>query len=153
VRETLFNWLQMDIIGSRCLDMFAGSGALGLEAASRGASGVVMLESNPQVVSALKSYILILGFSDRVQVQKVNALEWNSPHDVQFDIVFLDPPFNQAMLQPAIEVLTSNHLLAKDSLVYVEQNHAEASPDFPGNWRESKIKRAGQVSYRLFRVE
>ncbi len=93
IRETLFNWLQNDISGSHCLDMFAGSGALGFEAASRGAAQVHMIEYNPRVAAQLSDNCELLRIQDRVHVHKGSALSWVGKNADVFDIVFIDPPF------------------------------------------------------------
>ena len=151
VRETLFNWLQTAVPGSRCLDLFAGSGALGFEAVSRGAGSVTMVESQRKVFQALQKNIELLGVSGSVDTIFADSLKWlqRETPTLPFDIVFLDPPFNKELLQPAIELLETNGWLAKGALVYIEQDASEKEPDLPANWCELKSKKAGQVRYRL----
>lgn len=153
VRETLFNWLQFDVPGSRSLDLFAGSGVLGFEALSRGAASVTMVESQRKVMLELEKNAQLLGAGDSVNRIFSDALRWldqgREPGYESFDIVFLDPPFNQNLLQPAIDKLEGNDWLVRRSLVYIEQDLHEQEPQLPGNWRVIRDKTAGQVRYRL----
>jgi 16S rRNA (guanine966-N2)-methyltransferase len=146
VRETLFNWLQPLITGAHCLDLFAGSGVLWFEALSRGADRVVMVESNPRLVSLLQQQ------GDLLQAQGAaivcaGALEWLQGNNEKFDIVFLDPPFGEGWLDRALTALVKGGSLRKGSLVYLEceQGAGNTGIDF----KEIKQSRAGQVQYRL----
>ena len=142
VRETLFNWLGQRLEGMACLDLFAGSGALGFEAASRGAARVVMVESDAALCRALEKFRDDVG-TKAVQVIRGDALEYLARLRERFDVVFLDPPFRQNAL-PAV----FRHLKGTNGMrVYVESNEPfDAGPD----WQEVKRARAGQVSYQLF---
>ena len=143
VRETLFNWLGQRLDGRSCLDLFAGSGALGLEAASRGAARVVMVEKDRGVFAALRKTVELIGAA-QVELVPGDALEYLNGTDGRFDVVFLDPPFRQNAL-PALMARLPDRLAA-GARVYVE------APDAfePGRrWRELKRARAGQVSYQL----
>lgn len=150
VRETLFNWLQSDLPFSRCLDLFAGSGALGLEAASRGASDVVMVENSAPVYQVLEQNIKRLDAS-QVSVVKQDALHYLqqlAPQDSVFDIVFLDPPYQSGLLEPVIEALA----LSKGAKVYLEAKKGDDT-QVPDNWLLLRDKVAGQIHYRLYEIE
>ncbi len=127
VRETLFNWLQGELVGAHCLDLFAGSGALGFEAASRQAASVVMIEQNIRAFRALEQHCQTLG-TDTVELIHQNALSWlkntpvNSSSRQPFDIVFLDPPFDSDLLREAITALTDGNWLAPQALIYTESS-------------------------------
>jgi 16S rRNA (guanine966-N2)-methyltransferase len=144
VRETLFNWLGQWLEGLSCLDLFAGSGALGFEAASRGAARVVMVESSRAVFAALEAARERIG-ARSVEVVQADALRYLAESSERFDVVFLDPPFRQNALPAVFERLGSR--LAAKARVYVESD----APAAPGErWGELKRSRAGQVSYQLF---
>jgi len=151
VRETLFNWLQPFLPGARCLDLFAGSGALGLEAASRGAGGVVLLDQSPQVVRQLQKHIVDLKL-DQVSVMQANTLSWlqTPPPNMLFDVVFVDPPFSEGLLEPCVQLLASSGLLAENARVYLEMDVLESLPFFSPDWKLLREKKAGQVAYYLF---
>jgi 16S rRNA (guanine966-N2)-methyltransferase len=149
VRETLFNWLQGVLPGARCLDLFAGSGALGLEAASRGAAEVVLVESAPAVACALRANVATLGFGDRVRVVEADALRWlATARPVGFDVVFLDPPFASGLLGPALDALERGGWLADGVRIYLERSGAGGWP-LPEGLTLLRDKRAGQVAYAL----
>lgn len=148
VRETLFNWLQPVISGSRCLDLFAGSGAIGFEAASRGAQEVVMVERAPAVVRLLTANARTLGV-ETVRIEQADALRWLSGRGRSFDIVFLDPPFANGLLEPACVQLARNGWLAPGARIYLETSVQNGFPAFPPDWRLVRDKVAGQVRYAL----
>ncbi len=143
VRETLFNWLGQRLDGAACLDLFAGSGALGFEAASRGAARVVMVEADRAIAAALKKSREQLGAA-AVEIVPGDALAFLARGGERFDVVFLDPPFRQNALPALIAALGPR--LQRGARVYVEseQPARAAAP-----WRELKRARAGQVSYQL----
>ncbi len=143
VRETLFNWLGQDLSGRSCLDLFAGSGALGFEAASRGASRVVMVDSERAVIGALQESLKMLDATN-IEVVHADAFVFLRTGDERFDVVFLDPPFRQNALPALLEALPAR--LAPGGRVYVEAS-APCAPH--ESWRELKRSRAGQVSYQL----
>ncbi len=149
IRETLFNWLQADLPGSCCLDLFAGSGALGFEAASRGAAEVVMIEHNRDAASALKQNIELLA-ADDVQLVIADALEWLKKNQRVFDIVFLDPPFKSGLLDKCCELLENGQSLAQNAKIYIEHALGDEDFDIPASWECLQNKSAGQVSYKLF---
>ena len=148
VRETVFNWLMPLVPGARCLDLFAGSGALGLEALSRGAREVVFVDQSPKVVLNLEQNLELLGGDARVV--QANSLDWllKSPPET-FDIVFLDPPFRQQLLEPCCERLEANGWLSATAALYIEQESEAAVPRLPATWHIEKSKTAGQVTYSL----
>ncbi|WP_221793013.1 16S rRNA (guanine(966)-N(2))-methyltransferase RsmD [Oceanobacter mangrovi] len=147
VRETLFNWLQFDVEGARVLDAFAGSGALGFEALSRGAKEVVFLEKNPSAAVQLKENLQTLG-ARNAQIWAGDALNWLKQNPEPYDLVFLDPPFGLKLLQPAIDSLT----LLPGALVYVE-HETGLQLQLPPNWQELKQKQTKEFCFRLFQVE
>jgi len=152
VRETLFNWLQPIIEGSRCLDLFAGSGALGFEAASRGAAEVIMIERSESVARMLTSNARMLGAA-QVQVHRAEALRWLAGQgDQRFDLVFLDPPFGEDLLTPSCTLLSSKGWLAPGARVYLELPANRGTPLLPEGWTLTRDKRAGQVRFALATV-
>lgn len=152
VRETLFNWLQNDIPGARCLDLFAGSGALGFEAASRGAASVTLLELQGAAADQLAANMQLLQ-ANNMQLVRANALDWLAQYQGEpFDLVFLDPPFASDLLQPAIACLHQQQLLSSEACVYIECDAAHPLPQLPPGWQLTKQKKAGQVSYYLIRL-
>jgi 16S rRNA (guanine966-N2)-methyltransferase len=150
VRETLFNWLQKDISGSRCLDLFAGSGALGLEALSRGAAYVVFVDSEPSVQRHLSQTLQRLGVAN-AEVHVGNALQFSINTGKPFDIVFLDPPYRENLLTQISSRLESQEWLAPNAAIYLECSANQPMPSLPINWQVVKSKTAGQVSYHLAR--
>jgi 16S rRNA (guanine966-N2)-methyltransferase len=142
VRETLFNWLGQTLDGLACLDLFAGSGALGFEAASRGASRVVMVENDREAFGALEEARATIGLR-QVDLVFGDAFDYVKQGSDRFDVVFLDPPFRQNALAAALERLPRR--LAPGARVYVEAPEPLAA----AGWRELKGARAGQVSYQL----
>ena len=149
VRETLFNWLAPVIEGARCLDLFAGSGALGFEAVSRGAREVVMIEAVPAVARRLEENARQLGVEDRVRVLCTDALSWLDTAGDTFDILFVDPPFAADLAQRVIERLSRTGLMSANARIYLEQDAAQPLPALPAHWRLLRDKRAGNVAYRL----
>ncbi len=148
VRETLFNWLQPLLPGAACLDLFAGSGALGLEAASRGAGSVLMLEQSAAVAQQLRENVALLGL-DQVRVEQVDALSRLQEAGWAFDIVFLDPPFSAGVLERSCHLLNQNSWLKRDARIYIETDARQGLPELPPEWRLLKEKKAGQVAYYL----
>lgn len=148
VRETLFNWLQPRLPGSACLDLFAGSGALGLEAASRGAGRVVMVERASVAVAQLRENAALLGLAN-VQLVQAEALAWLQGASEPFEIVFLDPPFGEGLLAECCRLLQQRGWLRPDARIYIETDAALGLPQLPAEWRILKQKRAGQVAFFL----
>lgn len=149
VRETLFSWLSQVIRDARCLDLYAGSGALGIEAASRGAAEVVLVDNDPTVVQTLREQLQLLEAS-QVRVVQADVGNWLSVNPAPFDIVFLDPPFRENLLAGSIRQLENGGWLAADALVYIEAEKGLV-PDLPVGWEMYRSKSAGQVGYHLAR--
>ena len=150
IRETLFNWLAPSIEGARCLDLFAGSGALCFEALSRGAKHCVALENNRSAIAQLNSNKGLLNAGDLtiVTTDTLKFLEKNTEKS-QFDVVFLDPPFDKKLHLSVVQLLTEGMWLAKNALIYCELPLAEPQP-MPPNWQLLKDKVAGNVRFCLF---
>ncbi|MEB8431175.1 16S rRNA (guanine(966)-N(2))-methyltransferase RsmD [Cocleimonas sp. KMM 6892] len=150
IRETLFNWLQGSIHGSHCLDLFAGSGAIGLEALSRGAKSVDFVEKNAAASKQLNSNLSLL--KSDLTVFQVDALRFLEQHEANqpYDIIFLDPPYRQGLLDKSLELLISKSLINEHSLVYLEHESEEAFDFTKFDLEEIKQASAGQVqSYLL----
>jgi 16S rRNA (guanine966-N2)-methyltransferase len=145
VRETLFNWIQQEIVGARCLDLFAGSGALGFEALSRDATEVVMVESDLKAVESLKQQASTLKSENHI-IQHADGLSWLQKEEKAFDIIFLDPPFEQGYIEKCYEIIVKQSLLNSGGLVYIE---SEKNLTLPDDWHIKKQKYAGQVQYML----
>ena len=147
VRQTLFDWLAPVIEGARCLDLFAGSGALGLEALSRGAAHVTFVETGAPQVAAIRAAVATLGVVARASVVQTDARAFlASAPERAFEIAFLDPPFDSTLLPPALAALPRT--LSADPRVYVEWHRAGAVP-WPSGYVAIREKKAGQVSYAL----
>jgi len=150
VRETLFNWLAADVPGSRCLDLFAGSGALGLEALSRGAMHATFVERDRESAARLRETAALLA-PDRATVIQADALAWLGGSPVPHDIVFLDPPFAAGLLTEPMRLLESRGWLAPAARIYVEMPARQGAPVLPAAWRMHRTGRAGAVGYHLAR--
>ena len=149
VRETLFNWLQTEIPGARCLDVFAGSGALGFEAASRGAKEVVMLEKDRLAGKVLAENIRLLK-AGNIQLLQTDAMQWLETTGERFDIVFIDPPYASELQAQTCRLLEQQHWLNDNAHIYLELSSQQALPELPQNWQILKGKKAGEVGYYLF---
>lgn len=149
VRETLFNWLAPMIEGACCLDLFAGSGMLGLEALSRGAGRVVMVDSDAAVIARLHEHIATLHASG-AQVVHADARRYlQHPPREGFDIVFLDPPFRRDLVAPCCELLEHSGWLKPGARIYIETESELPLAGLPQTWHISRSKTAGQVNYYL----
>ena len=149
VRETLFNWLGQDLGGLACLDLFAGSGALGFEAASRNAASVVIVDRSASAVAALLANAQTLRADGRLRIVRADAVEFASAQrlpESRFDVLFLDPPYGHGWLDRVSPFLSG--LVAEDGVIYVEAEHAIESC---GDWRTDRSGKAGQVFYHLMR--
>jgi 16S rRNA (guanine966-N2)-methyltransferase len=145
VRQTLFNWLGQELHGKACLDLFAGSGALGFEAASRYAASVTMVEQNPAVHRALADNVALLK-ARQVRLLRMDALQFLAQDTQPFDVILLDPPFGQGWLEKLLPLLASH--LAPEGVVYVESE----SPLHDGpDWQVYKHGKAGNVHYHLLK--
>lgn len=152
VRETLFNWLAPYIQGARVLDAFTGSGALFLEAMSRGASTGLALDSNSDAIDNLRSNLALLQ-CDNAEVVRVDALQYLSASSEQgFDIVLLDPPFHQDLLLNTCELLETNLWLNPRAWIYTESEQAPSTLGVPNTWRLHREKHTGQVHYALWQT-
>ncbi|PJE08607.1 16S rRNA (guanine(966)-N(2))-methyltransferase RsmD [Legionella sp.] len=147
VKETLFNWLMHDIRDTRCLDAFAGSGALGFEAYSRGAKQVVLVEASPKIYNNLKQ-IASSFRSHGLTVVNANSEDYFQKTSEVFDIIFLDPPFASNYLSHCLDFIAHSNLLRQGGLVYLES--AEMPHPDPTVWQERKSKKAGNVYYGLY---
>lgn len=150
IRETLFNWLQADLHQSRCLDLFAGSGALGLEALSRGAAHCTFIDNAPSVSQQLQQNINTLSAQTSAQVINGNCLEWisQSTH-TGVDIIFLDPPFAANCWQACLDAIFDSTLLHQDSLIYFEADRDTPPPSLPTPWQFIRHKHSGKIQYGL----
>jgi len=151
IRETLFNWLAPFIHGAHCLDLFAGSGALGLEALSRGAGRSVLIERNQLAASSLRQHLQTL--EANAEVIQDDALAWlkSANNKITFELVFLDPPFSQALWNESCELLANSDILATGSLIYIETPSNTPLDTIPENWALWREKVAGAVTYRLYK--
>ena len=150
IRETLFNWLAPRIVGARCLDLCAGTGALGLEALSRGAASCDFIENSAKAAQTLRSNIAALQAKSAI-VHEMKAEDFLlKAGDMQYDLVFLDPPFAADMHAELCRLLEAGNLLAEDARIYVEADRSQLQPEFPERWRVLKSKKAGNVRYSLF---
>jgi len=152
VRETLFNWLTPFIEGATCVDLFAGSGALGFEAASRGAARVVMVEKSAPLVSSLHRTAETLG-GEKIHIVHADALEWLAGPASPYDIVFLDPPFEEDLLPACCARLVAKQWLADNALVYVESRKNAPHSGWLSDWRIWRQGSAGGVAYYLLHAQ
>jgi 16S rRNA (guanine966-N2)-methyltransferase len=149
IRETLFNWLRPVIEGARCLDLFAGTGALGIEALSRGAAHVVFVEKSARAAAAISDNLEALE-APNAEVFQRDAMDYLRIADpVRFDIVFLDPPFQAEMLTETCSILQDRGWLTAQAIVYLERSRDQDRPALPNGWAITHEKVAGKVSYSL----
>ncbi len=148
VRETLFNWLAPRLPGARCLDLFAGSGALGLESLSRGAAHVTFVERDSTAAGELRARLSEWGASG-AEVEQADALRFLQRPGEPFDIVFLDPPFGSDLLTGSAELLERGEWLAPRAAIYIECAARSGLPPLPPTWTVTKAKQAGEVGYHL----
>ena len=167
-RETLFNWLQFEVPGSRCLDLFAGSGALGFEALSRGAAYALLLDTHPQVIKQLQQHKLRLK-ANNCDIQQIDALAWlkqwqTSPESMSmpeiepehvsleaFDIIFLDPPYALNLQSQCLQLIENSGCIRHGGLLYLEQPQHQQAISVSSRWQEIRNKRSSQVNYSLLR--
>jgi 16S rRNA (guanine966-N2)-methyltransferase len=150
VRETVFNWLQPVVAGSRCLDLYAGSGALGLEALSRGAREVVFVDLDASVTRHLEQQLREFG-CDRGQVVRMPAERYLEQPAAPFDVVFLDPPYASGLAAETLLRIAGTGWVAPDGCVYIETAASSGPPALPQGWTLFRSKRAGEVGYHLAR--
>jgi 16S rRNA (guanine966-N2)-methyltransferase len=153
VRETLFNWLAPRIEGSRCLDLFAGTGALGLEALSRGAGSVIFVDSSRRALDVIEKNARSVDAEGAI-IRHGDALRFlHAAEPGSFDIVFLDPPFAAGLLEDVCRRIAEVKILAPGAMVYLEQARAQPEPSLPAGWQVVRNKTAGQVRYSLVTAE
>ncbi len=152
VRETLFNWLQWEIVGARCLDAFAGSGALGLEALSRGAAWVDFIELSPAVAKQLVQNFQTLKVT-QTKVWQGDTLQMLTQLGLAYDGIFLDPPFGKGLMQPVVEQIFQQNLVRPDGWLYLEQEKGLDWPRLPEGWQCVREKQTKEVKYGLFKKE
>lgn len=147
IRETLFNWLTPYLPGARCLDLFAGSGALGIEALSRGASSVTFIDQSSLVLQNIREHLLRFGCKD------INVIQSSIPTTAlklePFDIIFLDPPFNKGLLPGSCQWLMENGLLKPQALIYIEAEANFSDATLPVTWQILRSKKTERISYQL----
>lgn len=149
VRERLFNWLMHDIAGARCLDLFAGTGALGLECLSRGASFVQFVEADKRVAKTLGESLALLANGSNSEVEECNAIDFLNRQSGLYDIVFLDPPFQSDLLAQSIAAISQPGCLADGALIYIEQAAKTDLVELPKNWQVYREGQTGQSRYAL----
>lgn len=153
VRETLFNWLAVDIQGATCCDLFCGSGALGFEAASRGAASVTLVDQHKKVALQMAKNLQLIK-TENILFQQRNVLDFLAkdagPVERAFDIIFLDPPFEQNLIAPCITLLEQNGWLKPNSIIYIESESSITTLTVPQCWALYREKISGQVCYRLY---
>lgn len=152
VRETLFNWLQPVLGFSRCLDCFAGSGALGFEAASRGAASVVMVEADRLAFNTLKENQASLQ-AEQCELIQDRVESYLDSSNTKFDVVFLDPPYQLDLWSPVAAMLTEKDLLNAGARIYLEYPKRQPQPVLPQSWHCLREKQAGDVKYALFEFQ
>ena len=150
VRETLFNWLAPYVEGAHVLDCFTGSGALYLEALSRGAADALALDANAAAIASLRQILNTLRCDNGQLLQTDTLRHLESQPATPFDLVFLDPPFGQDLLQPACALLEARGWLAASAWIYTESEAAPSTLAMPANWRLHREQKAGQVHYSLW---
>lgn len=151
-RETLFNWLAMHLPGSHCLDLFSGSGALGLEALSRGAASATLVDHTPALANALKDNLRVLGCTTGQVVCRDVSDYLRTRPEAPFDILFMDPPFRQGWLDQLLPLIEANGWLKPGGWLYVEHESELNTLPVPAGWQLHREKTAGQVCYKLFRL-
>jgi len=152
VRETLFNWLQQDISGSRCLDLYAGSGALGFEAASRNASSVTMVEKNPAVIRQLRRNCDLLNAVKVIEIIQSAAEGYLKTCESSFDIIFMDPPFGSKDLEKICVAIVESSVIAPDTLIYIESARSTEPLPIPSSWHIIRQKTRGLVQSTLIKA-
>ncbi|SMF94226.1 16S rRNA (guanine966-N2)-methyltransferase [Methylomagnum ishizawai] len=149
VRETLFNWLRLDIEDARVLNLYAGSGALGFEAASRGAGQVVQVEMNPAVCAALEQNRALLQ-ADQIGIVRADVIRYLEGSAEPYDLAFVDPPFRQGLLVPSCVLLEQRGWLKPQAKIYFEIEHGVSLDGLPPAWRLLRNGKAGEVTFFLY---
>ena len=153
-KETLFNWLMLDVQGARCLDCFAGAGSLGFEALSRGAKSVTFMELDKSASKQLHANAALLKYpQESARILQGNTLDLLKNCSSKMDIIFIDPPFQQNLVQPCVALIHAKELAKAGTKIYVEREINNSLMHVPDNWRLIKDKSTQQVSAQLFIVE
>lgn len=149
IRETLFNWIAADLPGATCLDLFSGSGALGIESLSRGARQITLLEKSREGAQQLRTNLSLLG-TENASVYEGDSLQWlkQSVH-TRFDVAFIDPPFAAELWQQTFALLDGHQWLNAGAAIYVEAPRQQVL-EVPNDWQLHREKKAGDVCYRLY---
>jgi len=150
VREMVFNWLQYDIVSARCLDLFAGSGALGFEATSREANFTLLVENDTAASAAIRKNVKEFNAIGKIKLEQQDVEEFLKGPSETFDLVFLDPPFGQGLVECCCKALENFGWLSAQSKIYVEMEKAAALLKTPDNWQQLKQKTVGTVRCYLF---
>ena len=148
VRETLFNWLQASIEGSHCLDVFAGSGALGFEAISRGASTAELIDNDPEIIKLLSEQAQRL-HADNINIMRVDGVQYIEQTKHQYDCIFIDPPFSKFNYEEILEKISNSQIVKENALIYVEAPIGELPKKIPASWQWKRQSKAGDVEYGL----
>lgn len=148
VRETLFNWLQFDLTGARCLDLYAGSGALGFEALSRGAGSATLVDVHTAACLALRDNSRKLNAT--TEVIQAEARRFLGGNGTPYDMIFLDPPFGQGLVMECCELLETQNWLAPAAMIYIEAERTLVLDGLPETWQPLRSKTAGEVGYHLW---
>ncbi len=150
-KETLFNWLLNDLHKKKCLDMFAGTGALGLEALSRGADEVVFFEKQKSLCRAIEVVVKKLGINNKCQVINANSTAFDfTTLNTKFDLIFLDPPFHESLIQKSLNIISENQLLTEQGLVYIECERDLDLGSLKTNLTQLKLSKGGETKYCLY---
>ena len=150
VRETVFNWLAPTIEGAQVLDLFAGSGALGLEALSRGAGFVTFVDNHKKVSQALQQHLEMLNVKEKAEVFSMDGVKFLKKESQKYNLVFLDPPYHLDFMSKVVPLLEEHAWLSDNALLYLEIEKRQSLPELPANWKMLKEKTAGEVQYFLF---
>ena len=150
-KETLFNWLLNDLHKKKCLDMFAGTGALGLEALSRGADEVVFFEKQKALCGAIEVVVKKLGINNKCRVINANSMAFDfTTLNTKFDLIFLDPPFHESLIQKSLNIISENQLLTEQGLVYIECERDLDLGSLKTNLTQLKLSKGGETKYCLY---
>ena len=150
-KETLFNWLLNDLHKKKCLDMFAGTGALGLEALSRGADEVVFFEKQKSLCGAIEVVVKKLGINNKCRVINANSTAFDfTTLNTKFDLIFLDPPFHESLIQKSLNIISENQLLTEQGLVYIECERDLDLGSLKTNLTQLKLSKGGETKYCLY---
>jgi 16S rRNA (guanine966-N2)-methyltransferase len=150
IRETLFNWLTPEVHGARCADLFAGSGALGIEALSRGAGYCDFVDRSPTACTQISRHLEGLNAKNTGHCHRLSASDFLSQATGVYDVIFIDPPFSKPLASPTCHLLQDSGLLSKEALIYLESGADSPCPDVPAQWELHREKISGGVAYRLF---